>query len=392
MQSLDSETTPQAIVDKIRQCLSLHKGKTLGLHEPVFQGREWEFLKECLDSGWVSSVGKFVDRFETMLSNVTGLHGAVAVVNGTSALHLCLRIAGVTADDEVLVPALSFVAPANAITYCGAVPHFVDSEPVSFGVDAAKLETYLEEIAESRGNSCWNRKTGRRLSALIAVHVFGHPCDLDALAKVCERFHITLIEDCAEALGSYYKGRHVGYAGKLSAFSFNGNKTITTGGGGAVLTTDENLRKEAKHLSTTAKVPHPWDFHHDEVGYNYRMPNINAAIGCAQIEQLETFLEKKRSLAARYKKHFQDMIQVRFVTEPPYAKSNYWLNAIMLEENAQSSRDSILDLCHKEGILARPAWNLLHELPMFSGAPRMDMTTAKSLQKRLINIPSSSFL
>jgi len=364
----------------------------LPLHEPSFVGNEWTYVKECLDTGWVSSVGKFVDRFENELAAYTGVKRAVVVVNGTAALHICLLLAGVKPGDEVLMPALTFIATANAVSYCGAVPHFVDSEERTLGIDPHKLAAYLDKITERRDDGCFNRNTGRRIKAAVPMHTFGHPVDLDPLGEVCCRFGIEMIEDAAESLGSFYKGRHTGQWGLLSALSFNGNKTITTGGGGAILTNDEDLGRLAKHLTTTAKVPHRWEFNHDIVGYNYRLPNVNAALGCAQLEQLPAFLVAKRALAERYRKVFADVPGVRFVTEPDGAHSNYWLNTILLDQAHAGQRDALLALTNDAGIMTRPAWTLMHKLPMFADCPKMDLSVAESLERRLINIPSSAML
>lgn len=362
------------------------------LHEPSFAGNEWTYVKECLDTGWVSSVGTFVDRFEEELAACTGVKRAVAVVNGTAALHICLLLAGVKADDEVLMPALTFIATANAVSYCGAVPHFADAAERTLGVDAGKLSAYLEGTTEQRGGSCFNRTTGRRITALVPMHTFGHPVDLDPLLELCQRFNITLIEDAAESLGSYYKGRHTGQWGLLSALSFNGNKTITTGGGGAILTNDEELGRRAKHITTTAKVPHRWEFNHDTIGYNYRMPNINAALGCAQLEQLPGFLAAKRQLADQYCRTFANMPGIRFFSEPSDCRSNYWLNTLLLDEECAGHRDALLAATNDAGIMTRPAWTLMHKLPMFAECPKMYLPVAESLEQRLINIPSSVML
>lgn len=367
-------------------------GRTVALHEPHFCGNEWAYVKECLDTGWVSSVGKFVDRFETQLAEYAGVKRAVAVVNGTSALHICLKLVGVEPGDEVLIPTLTFVATANAVTYCGAQPHLVDSETKTLGMDSVKLDAHLREIAEIRQASCYNKKTGRRIRAVVPMHTFGHPVNLDSLAEVCERYRISMIEDAAESLGSYYKGKHTGNWGHVAALSFNGNKVITTGGGGAIITNDEELGRLAKHVTTTARVPHPWDLSHDMVGYNYRMPNINAALGCGQLEQMPLFLKAKRSLAEKYKKAFKDMKGVSLITEPEHAHSNYWLNALMLDEQHASQRNALLDLTNQNGIQTRPAWTLMHRLPMFSQSPCMDLSVAENIVQRLINIPSSAIL
>ena len=356
------------------------------LHEPVFEGREIAYLTECIETGWVSSVGKFVDRFEEELAAFTGTRRAVAVANGTVALHACLRLAGVEPGDEVLVPTLTFVGTVNPIAYAGAIPHFVDSEEATLGVDPDKLAAYLETTLAEAGPR--NRNTGRRVRALVVMHTYGHPARLHQLAEVCDRFGLVLIEDAAESLGSYYRGTHTGNTGRLAALSFNGNKTVTTGGGGAILTNDEALGALAKHLTTTAKQPHRWAFNHDMVGYNYRMPNINAALGCAQLEQLPGFLEAKRALATRYLETFREVPGARVFTEPPECRSNYWLNVLLLDPAHEARRDAVLEATNAAGVTTRPAWTLMHRLPMFASAPRMDLCTAESIERRLINLPS----
>lgn len=385
----------KAIVEAIKSVLPQNKTCTgpsyTALHEPCLTGNEWDYVKNCLDSGWVSSAGKYVDKFESMLAEFTGVEYAVAVVNGTSALHICLKLAGIRPGDEVLVPALTFVATANAVTYCGAVPHFVDSEEKTLGFDPHKLASYLDEIADVQYDGCYNKQTGRCIRAVVPMHTFGHPVDLDPLLEVCRRYKLELVEDAAESLGSFYKGRHTGNWGRLSALSFNGNKIITTGGG-AILTNDKELGRLARHLTTTAKLPHKWAFNHDQVGFNYRLPNINAALGCAQLEQLPDFLKKKRTLAERYRKVFERVEGVTFFTEPDFARSNYWLNVLLLDEDKARERDTLLEMTNNEGIMTRPAWTLMHKLPMYRKCPRMDLTTAESLERRLINIPSSASL
>lgn len=365
---------------------------TVALHEPEFSGSEWSFVKECIDTGWVSSVGSYVDRFERDLCEVTGAAHAVATANGTSALHVCLLLAGVRAGDEVLMPALTFIATANAVSYAAASPHFVESEALSLGVDAAGLDAYLREIALLRDGECFNRHTGARIPALVVMHVFGHPCDLDALAEVADRWHLVLIEDAAESLGARYKGRHTGNVGRVSALSFNGNKIVTTGGGGAILTNDAALGRRAKHLTTTARVPHRWSFLHDEIGYNYRLPNLNAALGCAQLEQLASFVLRKRRLAARYEQAFAEVEGVAFLREPAGTKSNYWLNAVVLAPEHASERDRTLAALNDAGYMSRPIWTLMHRLPMYAGCPRMPLPVAESLEARVINLPSSAKL
>ena len=376
------------ILAAIKRCLPDDQD-FVALHEPYFGGNEWAYLKECIDTGWVSSVGKFVDQFETKLSEFTGARYAVATVNGTAALHTCLKLVDVTAGDEILVPALTFVATANAISYCGAIPHFVDSEERTLGLDPCKLADYLAEIADIRVDGCFNRRSGRRIKAVIPMHTFGHPVDLAPLAELCARYKLELIEDAAESLGSYYNGRHTGNWGMMSALSFNGNKIVTTGGGGAILTNDESLAKLAKHVTTTAKMPHRWEFNHDMIGYNYRLPNINAALGCAQLEQLPVFLEKKRTLAQRYKEAFKAVNGISFFTEPDFAVSNYWLNVLLLDEDNAAERDALLEATNSQGVMTRPAWTLMHKLPMYSSCPRMDVSVAESLERRIVNIPSS---
>jgi len=384
-----SELSTQ-ILTALRQVLP--QKPFISLHEPSFAGNEWIYVKECLDTGWVSSVGKFVDRFEQQLADYAGVKRAVAVVNGTAALHVCLRLVGVEQGDEVLMPTLTFIATANAVSYCGAIPHFVDSEEKTLGLDPAKLADYLGEIAEVRPQGCFNKATGRRIKAVVPMHAFGHPVDLDPLLEVCNRYQIELVEDAAESLGSYYKGRHTGNWGKVSALSFNGNKVITTGGGGAILTNDEELGKFAKHLTTTAKVPHKWLFVHDQIGYNYRLPNLNAALGCAQMEELPGFLTAKRKLAQAYRHAFTGIEGVRFFNEPDFAQSNYWLNVMLLDQAFAHQRDALLEATNNQGIMTRPAWTLMHKLPMFSHCPCMDLASAENIESRLINIPSSAVL
>jgi aminotransferase in exopolysaccharide biosynthesis len=360
------------------------------LHEPTFAGNEWLYLKECLDSTFVSSVGAFVDRFEAELAAYTGAKHAVAVVNGTAALHVALKLAGVKTHDEVLVPALTFVATANAVAYCGAVPHFVDSEQRTLGMDAAKLRDYLDEHTEQRGKQCVNRKTGRVIRAVVPMHTFGHPVDLAGLLAVARDFNLALVEDAAESLGSYYEGRHTGTFGLMGALSFNGNKIITTGGGGAILTNDAALARNAKHLTTTAKLPHAWEYRHDEIGFNYRMPNLNAALGCAQLERLPVKCDAKRELFQRYKAVFAPLSGLRLVAEPEHCRSNYWLQTLLLDATHADQRDALLKATNDAGLMTRPAWVLMHELTPFRECPRMDLSGALSLSQRLINIPSSA--
>jgi perosamine synthetase len=362
------------------------------LHEPRFAGNEWQYLKECLDSTFVSSVGQFVPRFEAQLAAYTGARYAVAVTNGTAALHLALRLAQVCAGDEVLIPTLTFVATANAVNYCGAAPHFVDSEPRTFGMDACALRDYLRGISVLRSGECVNRASGRVIRALVPMHVFGHPADIDELLAVAAEFHLALVEDAAESLGSTRGGRHTGTFGLLGTLSFNGNKTVTTGGGGAILTNDEALAARARHLATTAKLAHRWEYRHDEVGYNYRMPNLNAALGCAQLEQLPGFLESKRRLFHLYREAFAHTPGVHLVAEPADCCSNYWLQTLLLDDESAGLRDAILSAANDAGFGIRPVWALMHRLPAFDGCPRMPLPVAESLERRLINLPSSAHL
>lgn len=388
---MTDERFVQAVVDTIRSVMPKREA-SVALHEPLFRGNEWKYVKECIDTGWVSSVGSYVDKFEQMLAEFTGARRAVAVVNGTAALQICLRLVGVQPNDEVLVPALSFAATANAVVYCDAVPHFVDSDERTLGLDPYKLVDYLREVGDIRSDGCYNRVTGRRIKAVVPMHTFGHPVDLDPLLEVCARYRLELVEDAAESLGSYYKGKHTGTFGKVAALSFNGNKVVTTGGGGAILTNDPELGKLAKHLTTTAKVPHKWEFIHDQVGYNFRMPNINAALGCAQLEQLPRFLESKRALAERYMTAFEALEGIEFYREPDFARSNYWLNVLKLNPEQVGQREPLLAAANQAGIMTRPVWKLLDSLGIYGQCPAMDLSTARSLERRIINIPSGAAL
>jgi perosamine synthetase len=375
----------------VRSVLGTPAG-TLALHEPEFAGHEWDYVKECLDTGWVSSVGSYVDRFERDLAAFTETRHAVATSNGTSALHICLLLAGVRQGDEVLVPTLTFIATANAVSYIGATPHFVDSEAVSLGVDAAALDAYLRDTAHIVDGDCVNRRTGARIRALVVMHVFGHPCDMDALAELAQRWKLVLVEDAAESLGSSYRGRHTGNVGLVSALSFNGNKVITTGGGGAIVTNDAQLAQRAKHLTTTARTSHRWNFLHDEIGYNYRLPNLNAALGCAQLERLPQMLARKRTLAERYRRAFEGVAQARFLAEPAYGRGNYWLNTIVLDDAHAAQRDDLLQALNDAGYMSRPIWTLMHKLPMYEHCPRMPLDAALRLERSVVNVPSSAKL
>lgn len=364
----------------------------VALHEPVFKGNESMYLQECIDTTYVSSVGKFVDRFEQELAEFTGAGFAVAVVNGTAALQVALLLAGVKAGDEVLIPTLSFVATANAVSYCRAIPHFVDSESNTLGMAANPLREHLEQVSEQRDGACVNKSTGCVIRAIVPMHTFGHAADIEALASLAREFNLVMVEDAAESLGSYCGGVHTGTFGLLGILSFNGNKIITTGGGGAILTDSESLARRAKHLTTTARIRHEWVFEHDEAGFNYRMPNLNAALGCAQLERLSEILRAKRELYECYRTAFQEIEGVRLVAEPSGCESNYWLQTLLLDDAFADQRDSVLEVTNEAGMMTRPAWRLLHQLPPYLHCPRAPLPVAENLERRIINIPSSAFL
>ena len=365
---------------------SLYGDGRIFLHEPHFAGNERKYLNECIDSTFVSSVGPFVDRFEKEMAAYTGAARAVVCVNGTNALHMGLLLAGVCRGDEVICQPLTFIATCNAISYIGAHPVFIDVDMDTLGLSPTKLREWLNANADIVGDGCVNRMTGRRIRACVPMHTFGHPVQLDELVAVCREFRIELVEDAAESVGSFYKGRHTGTFGKVGALSFNGNKTITTGGGGMMLFKDEELGAYAKHLTTQAKVPHRWKFVHDHVGYNYRMPNINAALGCAQLEQLECFIADKRRTAEAYKSFFAGRADAAFISEPADTRSNYWLNAILLPDEA--ARDAFLEATNDVGIATRPVWELMNRLPMFEQCIRGNLDNAETIAARLANLPS----
>ena len=357
------------------------------MHAPTFAGKEKKYILDCIDSTFVSSIGEYVNRFEQKVADYTGAQFAVATVNGTAALHVALIISGVKLQEEVITQAVSFVATANAISYCGASPVFLDSDLDTLGLSPQALQNFLSKNTEQREDGfAYNLKTGRKITACIPMHVFGHPVKIDEIKTLCRQHNITLIEDAAEALGSFYKERHCGTFGTLGVLSFNGNKIITTGGGGMILTDDEELAIRAKHLTTTAKIEHPWEYVHDEVGFNYRMPNINAALGCAQMEQQNYLLSKKRKLAEAYSDFFSTQ-NISFVREPHGCLSNYWLNAIILQNRKE--RDEFLKICNGDKIMARPLWKLLPELPMYLHCQTDSLKNARWLQDRIVNIPSS---
>ncbi len=360
------------------------------LHEPRFTDREKEYVLETINSSFVSSVGSFVEKFEQLVADYTGCRYAVATVNGTAALHMSLLLADVGQDDEVISQSLTFAATCAAIRYCGANPVFVDVDRTSLGLSPESLLEFLNENTEKdcRGG-CRNRQSGRIIKACLPMHTFGHPVRLTEIAEICREYNLTLIEDAAESLGSLYKNIHTGRFGKLSAFSFNGNKIITTGGGGMIVTDDETLAARAKHLTTTAKKRHPWLYEHDEVGYNYRMPNLNAALGCAQMEKLKNFVSRKRKLASDYM-IWAEQEHVELITEPVDASSNYWLNALLLRDRKQ--RDSFLEFTNSNGVMTRPVWKPLHTLPMYKRDFSKNLHNTNWLSERLVNIPSSVVL
>jgi perosamine synthetase len=357
------------------------------LHVPTFRGNEKKYLNECIDTTFVSSVGKFVDRFEEMMVDYTGTQKAVVCVNGTNALHMAMLLVGVEREDEVITQALTFIATCNAISYIGAHPLFIDVDNDTMGLSPDAMEAWLKENAEIKGESCYNRRTGRRIKACVPMHTFGHPVHLDKLVEVCNRYHIELVEDAAESLGSFYKGKHTGTFGKIGAISFNGNKTITTGGGGMLLFQDEKLGNFAKHLTTQAKVPHRWEFVHDHIGYNYRMPNINAALGCAQLEEIDHILANKRETAEKYKQFFSDKENIQFFTEPEGSKSNYWLNAVLL--NDKEAQLKFLEYTNDHAVMTRPVWELMNRLPMFKDCETDGLQNTVWFADRVVNIPSS---
>lgn len=362
------------------------------LHEPRFGEAEIENVTSCLRDGWVSYHGKFVTQFEADLAAFCDARHAVITSSGTSALHAIVHMMGIGQGDEVLVPALTFIASVNAIAYTGATPHFIDAEETTLGVDAEKLSRYLHEISEKRSDGLFNKDSGRRIAAVMCMHAFGHPSDLDALMAVADEFGIPLIEDAAESLGSYYKGRHVGNHGHLSALSFNGNKIITTGGGGAILCNDDALAERVRRVTTTARVPHAYEFTHDEIAFNYRMPNLNAAVGCGQLTRLPGYLERKRRLAERYHEAFADIDGINHVSEPAECVSNYWINILLLEPGHRALREPVLQAANDIGIGARAAWVPISDLPMYAHCPKMDLSGTRDLYERILNVPSSPHL
>lgn len=393
----------QPIIDFIH---SLYPGKeTIPLHEPYFGGNEKKYVLDCIETNYVSSVGKYVDRFEEMIRDYTGAKYAIATVNGTAALDIALKLAGVQPGDLVITQPLTFIATCNAITYCGAEPVFVDIDAETLGMSPDSLESWLSTNTVIEDNVCYLKEVHklhelqynnnkfveirgpRRISACVPMHTFGHPCKIDRIVDICNHYHIPVVEDAAESIGSYYKRKHTGTFGNLGILSFNGNKTITTGGGGMILTEDDELGPLAKHITTTAKKPHPWKFEHDTIGYNYRLPNINAALGCAQMEILPEILKNKRETTRNYNQFFKNIEEVKFIQEPSDSISNYWLNAILLKN--EKERDKFLDYAYSQKVMCRPAWTLMNKLPMFVNCIYSTLNVANAIEKRLVNIPSS---
>jgi perosamine synthetase len=360
--------------------------KLIPLHEPKFIGNEKKYLNQCIDTTFVSSVGKFVDKFEKKIAKYTGAKYAIATTNGTSALHVSLMLAGVEQDDEVIIQPLNFVASCNAISYCKAQPVFIDVDLDTMGLSPLALKSFLENNTTVKNKKCINKKTNKIIRACVPMHSYGHPCRIDEIKKILKKYHIFLIEDAAESLGSFYKNKHTGTFGQLGALSFNGNKIITAGGGGCIITNDKFLAKKAKHLTTVAKVPHKWDFSHDMTGYNYRMPNLNAALLVAQLENLKLFIKNKRKLAKVYEAFFLK-VNYNFFKEPKKCKSNYWLNSILLKNKKQ--RDKFLEETNSNGIITRPIWTLMNRLPMFKNSQCGNIKNSEWLFERVVNIPSS---
>ncbi|MEO6306054.1 MAG: LegC family aminotransferase [Bacteroidia bacterium] len=358
------------------------------LHEPLFVGNERKYVLDAIESTFVSSVGEYVNRFEKMMAEVAGTKYAVAIVNGTAALHIALILAEVQREDEVLTQALTFIATANAISYIGAQSVFIDVDKETLGMSPKRLSDFLEKFGEKRNDGfTYNKFSGKRIKACVPMHTFGFPCKIDELVYICEKWNITLVEDAAESIGSYYKGKHTGSFGLMGTFSFNGNKTITCGGGGAVVTNNEAIAKRTKHLTTQAKVPHAWEFAHDQIGYNYRMPNLNAAMACAQLEQLNTFVSKKREVAKAYEEHFKNNKNFRFVKETQDSRSNYWLNCVLL--NNKTEQEAFLKATNNSGVMTRPVWKLMNKLPMFTNCQHEGLENSEFIEERLVNIPSS---
>lgn len=375
------------LTEFVHQIYSIPVNKMVPLHAPKFIGNEKKYLTECIDTTFVSSVGEFVNRFEEDVAKYTGAARAIVCVSGTNALHMAMMLVGVEREDEVLTQALTFIATCNAISYIGAHPVFIDVDKSTLGLSPDALKSWLAEKAEVRENTCYNIATGRRIKACVPMHTFGHPARIEEIAAICKEWHIELVEDAAESIGSFYKGKHTGTFGKIGAISFNGNKTITTGGGGMMLFQDKVLGDYAKHITTQAKVRHRWEFVHDHIGYNYRMPNINAALGCAQLEHLEEYIADKRRTAKMYDEFFKQFPEIKFFTEPENCRSNYWLNVIILKDKA--TQLEFLEYTNDHGVMTRPVWKLMNLLPMFENCETDGLSNTQWLADRIVNIPSS---
>jgi perosamine synthetase len=386
-----ADSSQSDVVVRVQEVIG-HAPRPVALHEPLFGARDRALVADTIDSGWVSSGGKFVEEFERSVARYVGARHGIAIVNGTAALHLALILAGVKPGDEVLVPTITFVATANAVSHANATPHFIESTWKTLGVDPVALNEYLLEAAVMKRGVLTNKTTGRPIRAIVPMHVFGHPVEFNELRRVAEQYNLVIVEDAAESLGSRFENASCGSLGICAALSFNGNKVVTTGGGGMIITNDDEIAERARHISTTAKVAHPWEFVHDEVAYNYRMPNLNAALGCAQMEQIDGFLAAKRNLARRYMNVFRDCAEGTIYCEPPGSNSNYWLNTFVLREQSAGIRDSILTALHKAQIHARRIWMPMHLLPMFRDCPRAPLPVAEDIYDRCINLPSSAAL
>ena len=383
------QVTPNLIIKKIQS--SIGKGPHV-LHEPLFYGNELKYFKESIKKNFVSTSGPFVKKFEKKIKSYTKTKYPVAVINGTQALFIALKILGIKKNEEVLVPALTFVGTVNAISYLGAEPHFVDSKISNFGIDCKKLNLYLKKIVKFVGKQSINRLTGKKIKAIIPVHIFGHPCDIEDVIKIAKKYNLSVVEDAAEGLGSFYKKKHLGTFGDIGCISFNGNKIVTTGGGGVILTNNKKLARLAKHFVSTAKIPHKWEYIHDDVGYNFKMPSINAALGLAQIEKINFFLNAKKRLYEKYKKQLDNIEGITLYKSEKHSNSNYWLQTIILDNNKKYLKQKILSLSHKKKIYMRPAWKLISDLKPYIKKQKMNLSGAREIYNKAINLPSSQSL
>ena len=380
------------ILNKTIGALRFHNKSTVYLHEPDIRKEDWKFVKECLKKNFVSSVGNYVNEFEDKLKKYTKAKYVIATVNATSAIHLSLVVMGANENDEVILPSLNFVAAANAVRYCNSIPHFVEVEEETLGIDPIKLEKYLNKIVIKKNNNSFNKHTNKRIKFMMPLHVFGHPAKILKLKKIAKKFNLKIIEDAAESLGSTYKKKHLGTFGDIGVLSFNGNKIITTGGGGALLTNSLKIAKKLKYLSTTAKTPHRWKFEYSDIGFNYRMPGINASLGCAQMKRIKSYVNSKRKLFKKYKVGFGNLKDIKVLQEPKNARSNYWLQTIILDNKISYLKDKILEKTNNLGFSVRPVWKPLHKLNKFKSYPRMEMKVTNNLEKRILNLPSSIYL